>query len=141
MSSPSPESTAAAAVRDPVRLLYAYALIHAVSHALVPWGLSWPALAFVAFLVGKDVLVPLFIAAGIRARAQWAWYLAMLLGSWVAFRNIVGIVTAAVQQDRRAIAERVVGLLPFAGIALLSLVLVSVLMRASVRSALHVRAG
>jgi hypothetical protein len=141
MISPTPESVAAASLREPVLLLYAYALLHGVSYAFIPWGMSWPALAFAAFLLGKDILVPLFIAAGIRARAQWAWYLAMLLGSWISLRNIVAMVGAALQSDPRAASERVLSLLPIAGIALLCLLLVRVLMRSSVRSALHVRAG
>jgi hypothetical protein len=122
-----------------VLLLGGYALIHLVSLALIPWPMSWKSVGIAGLMSISSVTIPLVIAVGLRARAQWAWYLGMLFGGWYTLRNVAVLITMVVSSGAPDFTSLLRSAAPVAGVQVLCIALVVTLMRPETRAALDVR--
>ena len=128
-----------ALIQRAVLLLGGYALIHLVSLALVPWPLSWTSVGFALLMSIWTVTLPLVIAVGLRARAQWAWYLGIMFSGWYALRDAAVLIALAVQSHTPNVTSLLGSALPVAGGLALCIALVLTLMRPEIRTVLDVR--
>lgn len=126
-------------LRWAIWLLAGYALIHVISAAFIPWEFSWEALALAAFLFLPNIGVPLIAALGLRARAQWAWYLAIMFGGYTGLRGLLVVAMTVGSPSQRARADLWGAVLPIAGMTVMCAALIIVLARADARKALGVR--
>jgi hypothetical protein len=128
-----------ALIQRAILLLGGYALIHLVSLALIPWPLSWKAVGLAALMSIWTVTLPLVIALGLRARAQWAWYLGIMFSGWYALRDIAVLIIMAVQSNTPDVMSLLRSAVPVAGAMVLCIALVLTLIRPELRAVLDVR--
>jgi hypothetical protein len=129
-------------LRWAVRLLVVYAGAHAVRFAFlgIQWELSTNAALIAAILLSSSVVLPLILAAGLRARAQWAWYFTLLFAGWYALRPVlamgVSLMSPGVTAD--LLIRRVPTTL---AVVVLCISIIYTLTRPDARAACGVRAG